>query len=119
VSFDFPKPIREAKVDLSGLTEAQILIRRGVISLGERAFGPRWQSFFATALSEVAGRRITQAQVSQWISGSRPVPDALFEPTRRLAIRAAEDLERRAAEIRMEWAPAAPEEDKADLATLA
>lgn len=97
------KPRREAKVDLSGLSPEQVRTRRGVVNLGTLAFGPRWQTDLAAALSQEAGRRIGQAQVSHWISGERPVPEALIEPLRLVAMRLAEDLERRASQIREDW----------------
>ncbi|MCK2054974.1 helix-turn-helix domain-containing protein [Methylobacterium sp. 37f] len=106
-----PKPRREVKVDISGLSSDQVLIRRAVILLGERAFGPRWQSDLAAALSIEANRRITQAQVSQWISGQRPVPEGLVDPLQRLALRKASEMESMAAELRADWAPTPPAED--------
>lgn len=107
------KPRREPKIDLSGLTSEQVLIRRAVILLGERVFGQRWQSDLAAALSIEANRKITQAQVSQWISGQRPVPEGLIEPLQRLAIRMASEMESKAAEVRADWAPPPPAEDVA------
>lgn len=105
-----PKPRREPKIDLSGLSDRQVLVRQGVVTLGELAFGPRWQSDLAAALSQEVGRRVGQSQVSQWVAGSRPVPEALIEPLQRLAVRAADDLARRADRIRADWV-AAPQED--------
>ncbi|KQO91650.1 conserved protein of unknown function [Methylorubrum extorquens] len=106
-----PKPPRrEPKVDLSGLTDRQILVRQGVVTLGELAFGPRWQSDLAAALSQEAGRRVGQAQVSHWVLGVRPVPESLVEPLQQLAMRIAADLVRRADRIRADWS-AAPQED--------
>ncbi len=98
-----PKPRREPKVDLSGLSDRQVLVRQGVVTLGELAYGPRWQSDLAAALSEEAGRRIRQAQVSHWVLGVRPVPEAMIEPLQRLAARVADDLIRRADRIRADW----------------
>lgn len=111
MSIDPPKHRREAKVDLSGLSDSQLFNRRSVIALGERAFGPRWQSLFAEALTREAGRRVGQVQVAQWIAGDRPVPEALIEPIRSLALRLADDMERRAADLRADWAKAPPAED--------
>lgn len=109
-----PKPPRrEPQVDLSGLSDHQIRLRAGVIALGERVFGARWQTDLSTALSDVAGKRVGQAQISHWVAGLRPVPEALIEPLQRLAIRAAEDLERRAAEIRADWIDPPPEDSQA------
>lgn len=103
-------PRREPKVDLSGLSDHQVLVRQGVVTLGELAFGPRWQSDLAAALSEEAGRRVGQAQVSHWFLGVRPIPEAMIEPLQRLAVRVADDLVRRADRIRADWV-AAPQED--------
>lgn len=105
-----PKPRREVQVDISGLSDRQALIREHVLRLGELAFGPRWQSDFAAALSAEARKAITQAQVGHWIAGRRPVPEGLIEPIQRLAIRLAKDLERRADRIRADWTEA-PQED--------
>lgn len=107
-------PRREPKIDLSGLTDRQVLVRQGVVTLGDLAFGPRWQSDLAAALSKESGRRIGQAQVSHWFLGVRPVPEALIEPLQRLAIRSADDLVRRADRIRSDWVEA-PQEDVAAL----
>lgn len=107
-----------ARVDLSALSTRQIDLRRRVIALGERAFGDRWQTSFASATAREIGRHIGQAQVSHWISGKRPVPEALVEPLRRLALRLADELERRAAEIRADWAADPSEEDREALAGL-
>lgn len=96
-------PRREAQVDLSGLTEHQARLRAGVIALGERAFGARWQADFSAALSAEAGKRIGQAQISHWVAGLRPVPEALVEPMQRVAVRAIRELEIRAAELRVDW----------------
>lgn len=109
---------RAAQVDLSGLSRRQIALRRRVVALGERAFGSRWQTEFATAASEEAHRHVGQAQVSHWISGRRPVPEGLIEPLRRLAFRLADELEFRAAEIRADWAQDPSEEDNEALAGL-
>ncbi len=106
-------PRREAQVDLSGLTDHQVRLRAGVISLGERAFGPRWQTDLAAALSTEAGKRIGQAQVSHWVAGIRPVPETLVEPLQRLAVRAIRELERRAAELRVDWIDPPPEDAQA------
>lgn len=106
-----PKPRREVRVDLSGLTDRQVLVRQHVVSLGERAYGPRWQSDLAVALTKEAGRRVGQSQVSQWVSGSRPVPEGLLEPLQRLAFKVVADLERRADAIRADWIASYPDED--------
>ncbi|MBK3400858.1 hypothetical protein [Methylobacterium ajmalii] len=98
-------PRREVQVDLSGLTQRQIFLREQVIMLGEMAFGARWQSVFAAELSQHAGRPVRQAQVSHWISGYRPVPEAMVEPLRDLALRVAAEMARRVDEIRARWAP--------------
>lgn len=97
------KPRREAKVDLTGLSPDEIEIRRAVVELGSLAFGTRWQTDLAASLSNSTGRKIGQAQVSHWISGHRPVPRALIEPLRALAMRVAVDLEAAAKIIRADW----------------
>lgn len=97
------KPRREAKVDLSGLTPGEIETRRAVVELGTLAFGPRWQTDLAAALSNETGRTIGQAQVSHWVSGHRPVPRALIEPLRAVAMRVAADLVTAANIIRADW----------------
>lgn len=108
-----PKPRREVRVDLSGLTSDQVFHRRGVVRLGELAFGPRWQTDLAAALSLEAGRQVRQSQISAWVSGERAVPMVLIEPLKRIAVRIAEDMERRAAEIRADWADQPPADDVA------
>jgi hypothetical protein len=109
-----PKPRREIKVDLSGLTDRQAYVRGMVIRFCERAYGPRWQSMFAADLTKEAGRRIAQNQVSQWISGDRPVPEALFEPIRRLAVRTGERMRRHGGDIVTDWAKAPSARDVKD-----
>ena len=117
---DSPKPRREVKVDLSGLSPEQVSTRTRVIALGEMTFGAsRWQTDLARAITTEAGRRITQGQVSHWVSGLSPVPPALLDPIRRVAIRVAEDLEHRADEIRAAWVDEPTPEDAKALDGLA
>ncbi len=106
-----PKRRREVQIDLSGLTDRQLLAREKVLRLGPFAFGPRWQSDFATALSKEARKSISQGQVGHWISGRRPVPEGLIEPIQRLAVRVCEDHERQVDRIRADWATEPPAED--------
>lgn len=107
-----PKTTRqEVRVDLSGLSERQAVVRLHVIRLGELAFGPRWQSYLAETLSTEVGRTVGQSQIAHWIAGRRPVPEAMIEPLQRLAMRLATDMERRADLIRADWGPdPSPEE---------
>jgi len=107
---DRPRRSRVAKVDLSKLTERQIEIRAHVVALGEHAYGPRWQTPLAAALAKESGRAITPAQVSHWLAGRSPVPEALIEPLMALAAAAVADLDRRAAAIRAAWTPDTEEE---------
>lgn len=109
-----PKPRREIRVDLSGLTDRQAYVRQMVIRFCERAYGQRWQSTFAADLTKEAGRRIAQNQVSQWISGERPVPEGLFEPIRRLAVRTGERMQRHGGDIVTDWAKAPSAKDVKD-----
>lgn len=113
------KPRREVQVDLTGLTDRQVIIRHHVVALGENAYGPRWQSYLAAALSEEASRKIGQAQVSHWVAGIRPVPEVLIAPLQRLAMRIADDLERRADRIRADWDAGPSPEDAETLAAMA
>lgn len=102
---------QEVKVDLSGLSERQQLVRLHVIRLGEMAFGPRWQSYLAEILSGEVGRPVGQSQIGHWISGRRPVPEAMIDPLQRIAMRLAGDMERRADLIRADWGPDPSPED--------
>lgn len=106
-----PKPRRDPKIDLSGLTDRQMVVRQHVVALGEQAYGLRWQSDLAAALSKAASRKVGQAQISHWFSGIRPVPEAMIESLQRLAMRIADNLVRRAERIRADWSEDPPAED--------
>lgn len=106
-----PRARQEVKVDLSGLSERQAIVRMHTIRLGELAFGPRWQSYLAEILSSEIGRKVGQPQIAHWISGRRPVPEAMLDPLQRIAMRLADDMERRADLIRADWGPDPSPED--------
>lgn len=105
-----PTPRAGPKVDLSGLSDEQRDRRARVIRLGEMGFGARWMSDFAAALTKEAGRPVRYAQVAQWVSGYRPVPEAMEEPLLRLAITVADRLAEQAAFIRSDWKGPPPED---------
>ncbi len=105
-----PKTRTPPKVDLSGLSDEQQDRRARVIRLGEIAFGARWMSDFAAALTKEAGRTVRYAQVSQWVIGYRPVPESLEEPLTRLAFKVADQLAERAAFVRSDWKGPPPED---------
>lgn len=105
---------RVRKEDLSRLSERQLRLRKQVMDVGELAFGPRWQTDFAKALSHQAKREIGFSQVAHWISGHRPVPESLAEPIQRLTELAIKDAKRRAALIRADWSPETVAEREGD-----
>lgn len=88
---------RQLRVDLSGLDEAQRRRRAGLIGLGQAAFGPRWRSDLARAISTELGKPFSEARVAQWVSGNRPVPEPVYEACLAISGHHAEDLKRRAA----------------------
>lgn len=94
--------------DLSRLTQRQARLRDAVIRLGRTAYGERWQTDLAAALSSEAGRRISQSQLSHWIQGTRPVPESLAEPLRRTTLALSADLRRRSDELAGLRFPRAP-----------
>ncbi|MBK3398052.1 hypothetical protein [Methylobacterium ajmalii] len=106
-----PKPRREVKVDLTGLTERQLSLRTRVIRLGECIFGVRWQSDLAAALAKEARRPVGQAQVAHWISGRRPVPEALAPAIESLAHKLAEQLLHRYDIVMADWPKPLPRRD--------
>lgn len=88
---------RQAKVDLSGLNQTQRRHRAGLIGFGQTAFGERWRTDFAAAIGAELGRKILVAQVAHWISGTRLVPEFVYEACLTISQGHAEDLARRAA----------------------
>ena len=88
---------RQLRVDLSGLNEMQRRHRAGLIGFGQTAFGERWRTDFAAAIGAELGRTISVAQVAHWISGTRPVPDLVYEACLAISQAHAEDLTRRSA----------------------
>jgi hypothetical protein len=107
------------KVDLSGLTDEQKHMRLRVIRLGEISCGIRWMSDFAALLTEEARRPVRYVQVSQWVTGYRPVPEALAEPLERLALKVADQLVQQADTLRADWAKSTPADDTEPLGSLA
>ena len=88
---------RQAKVDLSGLNETQRRHHAGLIGFGQTAFGERWRVDFAAAIGAELGKTVSVAQVAHWISGTRPVPEPVFEACLAISQSQAEDLARRSA----------------------
>lgn len=88
---------RQLQVDLGGLDEAQRRRRAGLIGLGQTAFGPRWRTSLAQALNAEMGKSFSESRVAQWVSGNRPVPEAVYEACLAISGHHAEDLSRRAA----------------------
>lgn len=98
-----PTPRKGPKIDLSGLDDEQRLMRERVIRLGEYAFGARWQSDMAAALTKLAGRRVGQVQIAQWVSGYRPVSEALVPALGRLVDQAVSETNRRTDRVLADW----------------
>lgn len=65
-------------------------------SVAALAFGPRWASPLADALSREAGRPVAPTQVHQWTSGARPVPTWVADVIVPLLKRRAHELQRQA-----------------------
>lgn len=120
---------RQLRVNIEGLTDTQRRHRAGVIGLGQTAYGPRWRSDLAKSIATEMGRPVSQAQVAHWISGTRPVPEAVYEACLKLSDWQASDLRRRASILASrswtdsrEWddgtvaVPEAPETSSADAA---
>ena len=87
---------RKLQVDLSGLDAGQRYRRSAIIALGQTAFGDLWRTALAEALSAELGKTLSQSQLAQWISGTRPVPEPVFVAAAAVAIRLAHDLDLRA-----------------------
>ncbi|WP_156650069.1 MULTISPECIES: hypothetical protein [Methylobacterium] len=94
---------RAPKVNISNLNDEQRILREHVLSLGKQAFGERWLSPMAAALSKETGRRISVSQVAQWQSGERPVPIVLVPSLNVIAHDAVRHLLHRADEIKTRW----------------
>jgi hypothetical protein len=91
---------RAAKPDLSRLTDEQRAWLELVVIFGEAAWGERWHTPMAQALSEVRGRPMSPMQVLSWTAGRRPVPEQVRSELKTIAGRIAEHLQRRTDVIR-------------------
>jgi hypothetical protein len=109
---------RTPKVNTSNLSDEQCILREHVLSLGKQAFGERWLSPMAAALSEKTGRRISVSQVAQWQSGERPVPIALVPAFNVIARTAVEHLLHRADEIQTRWLDENMRDSNLDITSL-
>lgn len=95
------KTRRAARVDLSGLTNAQRQARADLIEMGVAAYGPTWQTTLASALTFKRGVTVKPQQVASWVSGARPVPQAVLDVLPDLAARMAIELAFRAETLRL------------------
>ncbi|TXN48444.1 hypothetical protein [Methylobacterium sp. WL7] len=87
---------RRLRLRLDGLDDAKRHRRRGLIGLGQTAFGARWRTDLARSIEAHMGRPVLPSQVAHWVSGVRPVPVEIYEACTKIAAWEAAALRRRA-----------------------